>query len=118
MTKKVPWYFSNIAWGTPSFFFMTKKVPWVLFENNEIHPPTLWLLLGMCSIKKVPAPPPPPPPPTYVQLTTYDLNTTGIQLNLTYYNKNLNTLCILMMMLSVTTSFIYVQSSQVENKLN
>ena len=25
--------------------------------------------------------------------TTYDLNTTGIQLNLTYYNKNLNTLC-------------------------
>ena len=21
MTKKVPWYFSNIAWGTPSFFF-------------------------------------------------------------------------------------------------
>ena len=49
MTKKVPWYFSNIA--------CDKKVPWVLFENYEIHPPTLWVLLGMCSIKKVPAPP-------------------------------------------------------------
>ena len=50
MTKKVP-----------LFLFCDKKVPRVLFENYEIHPPTLWVFLGMCSIKKVPAPPPPPP---------------------------------------------------------
>ena len=39
-------------WPYPLFLFCDKKVPWVLFENYEIHPPTLWVLLGMCSIKK------------------------------------------------------------------
>ena len=41
--------------GWPLFLFCDKKVPWVLFKNYEIHPPTLWVLLGMCSIKKVSA---------------------------------------------------------------
>ena len=55
MTKKVLFkYFL----GYPLFLFCDKKVPWVLFENYEIHPPTPWVLLGMCSIKKVPAPVP------------------------------------------------------------
>ena len=40
--------------GYPLFLFCDEKVPWILFE---IHPPTLWVLLGKCSINKVPAPP-------------------------------------------------------------
>ena len=38
--------------GYPLFLFCDEKVPWVLLKNYEIHPPTLWVLLGMCSIKK------------------------------------------------------------------
>ena len=53
--------------GYPLFLFCDKKVPWVLFENYEIHPPTLWVLLGMCSIKKVPA----PPSPGYIVMDFY-----------------------------------------------
>ena len=56
MTKKVPWSHGNCL-GYPLFLFCDKKVPWVLLENYKMHPPTLWVLLGMCSIKKVPAPP-------------------------------------------------------------
>ena len=48
-------------WGTPSFFW-DKKSTMILFENFKKHPPTPRVLLGLCSIKKVPAPPPPPPP--------------------------------------------------------
>ena len=54
MIKKVPWYFSNnaCALGTPPYF-LWKKVPWVLFENSKIYPPTIWVILVMCSIKIV-----------------------------------------------------------------
>ena len=44
-------------WGTPSFFW-DKKSTMILFENFKKHPPTPQVLLGLCSIKKVPAPPP------------------------------------------------------------
>ena len=44
-------------WGTPSFFW-DKKSTMILFENFKKHPPTPRVLLGLCSIKKVPAPPP------------------------------------------------------------
>ena len=55
-------------WGTPSFFW-DKKSTMILFENFKKHPPTPRVLLGLCSIKKVPAPPPPPPPvPTATHL--------------------------------------------------
>ena len=43
-------------WGTPSFFW-DKKSTMILFENFKKHPPTPRVLLGLCSIKKVPAPP-------------------------------------------------------------
>ena len=42
-------------WGTLSFFW-DKKSTMILFENFKKHPPTPWVLLGLCSIKKVPAP--------------------------------------------------------------
>ena len=75
--KKAPWYFSKFSrkTPTPSFFqknpvhqftftedflktydFLIRKYH-VLFENFKNHPPTLWILLGISSIKKVPAPP-------------------------------------------------------------
>ena len=43
-------------WGTPSFFW-DKISTMILFENFKKHPPTPRVLLGLCSIKKVPAPP-------------------------------------------------------------
>ena len=49
--------------GYPLFLFCDKKVPRVLFENYEIHPPTLWVLLGMCYINKKSTCTPTPPPP-------------------------------------------------------
>ena len=40
MTKKVPWYFSNIAWGTPSFFVVTKQYHGYFrkLQNTPTHP--------------------------------------------------------------------------------
>ena len=40
MTIKVPWYFSIIAWGTPSFFFVTKNTMGTFrkLRNTPTHP--------------------------------------------------------------------------------
>ena len=54
-------------WGTPSFFW-DKKSTMILFENFKKHPPTPRVLLGLCSIKKVPAPPPVAQSEVYVYL--------------------------------------------------
>ena len=57
--KKVPWYFSKFALGTPHPPKSIKKYHGT-FRKFQKHPRTSWVLLGLCSIKKVPAPPRPP----------------------------------------------------------
>ena len=37
---------------------LSKQIHHVLFGNLKKHQPTLWVLLGICPIKKAPAPPP------------------------------------------------------------
>ena len=76
--KKVPWYFSKFSRKTPHPLLFYEKFPFIsfpslkifwnpmiflikkchaLFENFKKHPSTLWVLLGICSIKKVATPP-------------------------------------------------------------